>query len=256
MDKGYKIPLLASLKWSLQWTVEVFLRHPRTGAAYALAAAVTGLLARSGLGVVVLLLYALMCVPLALLAHAEVLRDPSDPELRILGQGLGTMGGYLLDTILIGLAVGLTVKALLYAILVSIMSALVAGELVKVLTVGMIMVMLLGKVGMVVIPVVLIAAVVAVIASRPALRLPSWALGDQLSWSQAWRLGKGNTLSLVVGMFLISALVIAIRLSIVLLLPETWADVVRMVLVPPQIVLTCAFLSVAYGQLRRANPVL
>lgn len=90
----------------------------------------------------------------------------------------------IFDTILIGLAVGLSALVPIFAIAMLGSAPLGTGlELVLVF---------------------LVVTVVAVVASRPALRLPSRVLGDPISWAQAWRLGKGNTLALVLGPFLIS----------------------------------------------------
>ncbi|ABS68771.1 hypothetical protein [Xanthobacter versatilis] len=237
MDKSYKIPLLASLKWSFQWAVAVVLRHQKTTAAYVAAGVVAGLLASSGLGGLLLLVYSLASIPLALLTHAEVLRGPSALDAQTLGQGPGRMVGYLIDTILIGLAAGLSALVPIFAI------AMLSGPASMGSGVDLVLAFL-------------VVTVVAVVASRPALRLPSRVLGDPISWSQAWRLGQGNTLALVLGPFLISVPVLIVEQIVQLLVPETLSDVVSMVLLPAQIVLTCAFLSVAYGQLRRANPEL
>ncbi|MDI4658675.1 hypothetical protein [Xanthobacter autotrophicus] len=102
----------------------------------------------------------------------------------------------------------------------------------------------------------MLIVIVVVVASRPALRLPSRVLGQPISWSRAWQLGKGNTFGLVLGPFLVCMPVMIIELVVQALLPDTLINVVTMVLLPAQVVLTCAFLSVAYGQLRRANPEL
>ncbi|MFG1305825.1 hypothetical protein V5F34_17035 [Xanthobacter autotrophicus] len=237
MDSGYKIPLLASLKWSFQWAFAVVLRHQKTTAAYAVAGILVGLLVSSDLGGLLLLVYSVASIPLALLTHGEVLRGPSALDAQTLGQGAGRMVGYLLDTILIGLAAGLSALVPIFAI------AMLSGSAP------------LGT-GLELVLVFLVVTVVAVVASRPALRLPSRVLGDPISWAQAWRLGKGNTLALVLGPFLISLPILLVEQIVQLLVPETLVDVVSMILLPVQIVLTCAFLSVAYGQLRRANPEL
>ena len=235
MDSSYKIPLLESLKWSFQWALAVALRHRKITAGYAAAGAVTGLLAASGLGGVLLLLFSLASIPLALLTHAEVLRGPSALDAQTLGHGAGRMIGYLLDTLLIGVAAGLSALVPVAAIAMLGASSSMGSGLDLVLA-------------------LLIVTVVAVVASRPALRLPSRVLGDPISWSQAWRLGQGNTLALVLGPFLISVPILIVEQVAQALVPATLADVVSMVLLPAQIVLTCAFLSVAYGQLRQANP--
>ncbi|MFG1279747.1 hypothetical protein [Xanthobacter autotrophicus] len=237
MDSGYKIPLLESLKWSFQWALAVVLRHQKTAAAYAAAGVVVGLLVSAGAGGLLALIYWLASIPLALLTHAEVLRGPSALDAQTLGQGPGRVIGYLIDTILIGLAAGLSAMVPIFAIVMLTGSASQEGLLVLVLA-------------------FMFFAVVVVVASRPALRLPSRVLGQPISWSQAWQLGKGNTVGLVLGPFLVCMPVVVIELIAQVLLPNMLIDVVTMVLLPAQVVLTCAFLSVAYGQLRRANPEL
>lgn len=237
MDSGYKIPLLDSLKWSFQWAVAVVLRHQKTAAAYAAAGVVVGLLVSAGAGGLLALIYWLASVPLALLTHAEVLRGPSALDAQTLGQGPGRVIGYLIDTILIGLVAGLSALVPFLAIVMLTGPASQGGAMVLVLA-------------------FMLIVIVVVVASRPALRLPSRVLGQPISWSQAWQLGKGNTFGLVLGPFLVCMPVMIIELVVQALLPDTLINVVTMVLLPAQVVLTCAFLSVAYGQLRRANPEL
>ncbi|MDI4664824.1 hypothetical protein K9U40_10860 [Xanthobacter autotrophicus] len=240
MDSAYKIPLLESLKWSFQWAVAVVLRHQKVTAAYAAGGIVAGLLGSSVLGGLALLAYSLACIPLALLTHAEVLRGPSALDAQTLGEGPGRMIGYFLDTVLIGLAAVLGALLPLFAL-----GGLALSSTSAALGDGLELVLIL-----------LIMVFVAVIAARPSLRLPSRVLGDPISWSQAWRLGEGNTLALVLGPFLISVPILVVERVILWVFGVTLGELASMVLLPAQVVLTCAFLSVAYGQLRRARPEL
>lgn len=236
IDPPRKIPLLRSLGWSAQWAIAVALRHPLPMTAYMAGGVAAGLAGAvsPGSGAFAFLLYSLACIPLALLTHAEVLRGPSAFDARTLGQGPGRMLGYLLDTILIGIA------AMLCALVPVIVIGVIASSGGRPAPGG----------GLEVVLVVLILAAVAVAASRPALRLPSRVLGPRVSWGEAWRLGRGSTLALVLGPFLISLPVYLVERVAEAVLPTGGGDVAGMVLMPVQVVLTCAFLSVAYGQLK------
>lgn len=238
-DPENKLSLIQSLRWSVQWAVAIILRHQGIVAAYAAAGVAIGLLEALVLGpsLILMILYSVAIIPLALLTHSEVLRGPSALDAATLGQGPGRMLGYLSDSLLMGLA--------------AMLLAMIPVLLIWIVTSGGAPLSVSGGLEVVIFVSVLAAFVIAF--CRPALRLPSRIFGPPISWARAWHMGQGNTLPLVLGFFLVSLPLSIIEQVLDWLLPQVLSTPLGMLLLPAQIILTCAFLSVAYGRLRDAN---
>lgn len=239
-DPDKKLALIQSVKWSFQWALAIILGHQAAVAAFAGAGVVLGLLSASVPAVAGLafLVYSVAMIPLALLTHSEVLRGPSALDAWTLGRGPGRVLGYLLDTLLIGI-----VATLCGAVPVLLIGILASGGGAPIGVSG----------GLEVVIFVVFLVVILVVFSRPALRLPSRIFGSPISWVEAWQLGRGNTLPLVLGPILIALPLAVVERAAEWVLPAIVAQPVSMILVPLQVILTCAFLSVAYGQLRDAT---
>lgn len=240
-DPETTIPLLQSLKWTMQWSAAVVLRHPVVVAAYVAGgivwAVVDGLAPLAG-GPVALIYFAAL-VPLALLTHNEVLRGPSSLDEQVLGPGYSRAIGYLLDTIVISI--------------LAIVSALPPAILLGVFVVEA-MQTSSGHVFELALVLVLVVTMV-VATSRLALRLPARALGTPISWGDAWRLGQGNMLPLCVAPIIISIGFVLVEGLADGVLPGLLSGLISVLAVPAQVIVLCAFLSVAYGQLRRTPAV-
>lgn len=230
-----KAPFWRSLSWSLQWAFAVALRHQVTFAAYVAAAALIGLLmlAAPSAGTLVWFLYGFSLTVLALVTHNEVLRGHAGLDAETLGRGGGRVVGYVLDTVLI----------VLFLTLITVVPAVAASLLVSLISPAP------SDVAAILLAIVAVVALL-VLFGRLSLRLPSRALGAPLPWRQVWSLGSGNTLGLVLGPVLLALPLSAIELAAQLLISDDFATLVQTVLLPVQVLLTCAFLSVMYGQLR------
>ncbi|QRG05076.1 hypothetical protein EZH22_18325 [Xanthobacter dioxanivorans] len=234
-DPDTTIPLVRSLKWSFQWSAAIVLRHPVVVAAYVAGGILWVAIGFAAplLGGVAGLVYSLAFIPLALLTHNEVLRGPSKLDAGTLGEGYGRVLGYFLDTLVLALIA--IFSALVPVVVISLLIA--NGEATS------------GVLEAILVLVLIVAVVVA--TSRFALRLPARALGAPISWGEAWRLGQGNMLPLCA-----APIVIAIGFALIEgmadgLFPPLLSGLVSILAVPAQVILTCAFLSVAYGQLMR-----
>ncbi|MFG1344752.1 hypothetical protein V5F59_07655 [Xanthobacter autotrophicus DSM 431] len=232
-----KIPLVQSLAWSFQWSAAVVLRHPKVLAIYVGAGVVCAFLwfVAPGVGSILDFLYTLALIPLALLTHNEILRGPSHLDAQTLGEGYGRVLGYLLDVVVLGVVAALSaiVPALLISLAFMEQSSNYMSTGAALLLFG----------------VIVVAIIVA--TSRLALRLPARAIGSLISWREAWSMGEGHMLALCAG-----PIAIALVFSVVLggayaLLPNSMEALVSMLVSPAQVIVTCAFLSVAYGQLRQ-----
>lgn len=237
-----EIALLPSLKWSLQWAVAVVLRHPQMVAAYAAAGAVVGLLSTPmpGLGAVLLLAYSVALVPLALVAHREVLVGPTRLDAATLGEGYSRVIGYCLDLLVLFLL------AALYCLLPILVIGFLAAPGSTVTVEGVLEVVL---------SLVIVFAVAAAFA-RPALRLPSRVLdGAPIGWREAWHLGRSNGWTLTFAQVVIALLFAFVDVLAGMLLPELVSGAIMVLILPLQVVLTCTFLSVAFGQLQDMMPL-
>lgn len=236
-DPDEKIPLGQSLLWSVQWSAAVALRHPTVLAVYVGAGIACALLwfLLPALGGIVSLAYALGLIPLALLTHNEILRGPSSLDAATLGDGYSRALGYLLDTIV--LAVVAVLSALIPALLISLLLSESGPGFMST--------------GAALVVFVVIVVTVIVATSRLALRLPARALGAPIPWSEAWHLGEGHMLALCVGPLVIALAFAVVEGAANVILPYLLASLVGILVLPAQVIVTCAFLSVAYGQLRQ-----
>ncbi|MFS8036433.1 hypothetical protein ACI7BZ_05600 [Xanthobacter sp. AM11] len=268
----FKLPVRRSVGLAVRWTVAIVLRHWMVVVLFAVTVGVVqwaltpsqvvGQPVNPGgwfllVNLLVLVAYAVASVVLAMLTHNEVLRGPSGLDAATLGRGPGRGFGYVLDAILVSLipAIGL----MLLIAVVSAVAWIVAGGagtqgVAALTTVGM----LVGVLGF------------AGVVNRLMLRLPSRALGHPDRWGDIWRMGRGNTwrllganlllwLLLVVPVLLVSLPFIATLLTWTPKLGEAMPEppllltLVGGAIIPVEIILFCAFLSVAYGQLRAAS---
>lgn len=237
-ESSGKLPFMQSLQWSVQWTVAIVLRHQLAVAAFMVAGALVGLLnfVDPLLGGVGWLIFGIASIGLALLTHNEVLRGEAHLDPTVLGHGGGRIFSYLLDCILLAL----------------IMTAVWIGPS---LLVALVLFSLQDSTGMIILASVIflvLCVVGIVLASRLALRLPSRALGTPMPWSDAWALGRNATLKLVFVPLVLSIPFIILG-AIGGAISTEMGDMVQLVLMPLQVVLSCAFLSVAYGHLRAAQ---
>lgn len=239
-DSTAKLPFILSMKWSVQWAIAIALRHQLAIAAYMGGAVLLSLLfvgepVLVGLGWIVL---GVASIALALVTHNEVLCGPSGFDAAALGQSGGRIFSYFLDCLVLGVLITLII--LIPTFLVILIAGIEDAEGGAVVWGGIILIMsIIGLIG----------------TSRLALRLPSRAIGTPMAWGEIWRLGAGHTLVLVLAPILLSiplALVSGVAEGLV---SEAFGDAVHMLLMPLQVVLTCSFLSVAYGRLRALEAV-
>ncbi|MGQ3675586.1 hypothetical protein ACT6QH_08850 [Xanthobacter sp. TB0139] len=234
-ESSGKLPFVQSLQWSIQWSVAIVLRHQLAVAAYMAAGALVGLLnfVDPLLGGMGWLMLGIASIGLALLTHNEVLRGEAQLDSTVLGHGGGRLFSYLLDCIL----------------LILIMTAIWMGPS---LLMALLFFSLEDSTPMIILAALVFMAlsvVGIVVVSRLALRLPSRALGTPMPWADAWAMGRGNTLKLVFVPMVLSIPFVILG-SIGATISMEMGDMVQLVLLPLQVVLSCAFLSVAYGRLR------
>lgn len=234
-DSTAKLPFILSMKWSVQWTIAVALRHQVAVATYMAGGVLLSLLFMGepmlvGLGWIVL---GVASIALALVTHNEVLCGPSGFNAAILGQSGGRIFSYFLDCMVLGVLIFLII--LIPTFLVILIASVESAEGSAMVWGG----------------IILITSIIGlVITSRLALRLPSRAIGMPMAWGDVWRLGAGHTLVLVLAPVLLSIPLAVVSGLAEGLVSQAFGDAVHMVLMPLQVVLTCSFLSVAYGRLR------
>ncbi|MGQ3672484.1 hypothetical protein ACT6QG_08830 [Xanthobacter sp. TB0136] len=230
-----KLPFILSLRWSAQWAVAVVIRHQLAVGLYMVAGIFLGILLFSApdLAFIGWIALGLASIALALVTHNEVLRGPSTFGSPALGPSGGRIFTYMLDCLVL---VALIIAIILFPTIVMVMLAGIESA-------GGSELMWYGM--------IFITAIVGlVLTSRLALRLPSRAIGETIRWGDAWRLGEGHTLVLVISPLLLTLPFTIISLIAEMMVSPAFGDTVNWGLMPLQVIVTCTFLSVAYGRLR------
>lgn len=268
----FQLPVFHSVGLALRWTIAIVLRHWWAVGLFAVVLVlgqwvlpptmpVIGQPIEPNLGsslsqLATFVFYVVGGTVVAILTHNEVLRGPSGFDAATLGHGPGRVLGYLVDGLIASVVPILGLMSLMGLASAAIwMVAGVGAQAVGALGVVVFFAGFLGVAGTV---------------CRLLLRLPSRALGRTEAWGDIWRMGRNNTWRLFAGHVLLSLLFfIPVALVSLPLLATlgTWRPVpgeplpepplllslVAGVLTPIEIILFCAFLSVAYLQLRHAS---
>ncbi|WP_436639033.1 hypothetical protein [Microbaculum sp. FT89] len=174
----------------------------------------------------------LVAVVLALLAHHEIIRGEAHFDESLFGGNGEKVGIYFAEVAFLFVC---------FRVGAGLLVANVIGPIVRSYTA---------------VPQVYSTAVIAFLvillfppAARFALRMPSRALDQTLSWGQAWRLGAGNTLALAGGLFLaiFPLMAVATVVSNYVFPDDRLAKAVLFGLaLPPTALLGAVFLSIAF----------
>lgn len=268
----FQLPVFHSVGLALRWTIAIVLRHWWAVGLFAVvlvlgdwafrpAMPVIGQSIQPNLGfsliqLVTGLFYVVGGTVFAILTHNEVLRGPSGFDAATLGHGPWRVLGYVVDGLIASVVPMLGLMFLVGLAIAAIwMTGGGGGQGAGALGFLVAFASAFGVAGTV---------------CRLLLRLPSRALGHAETWGDVWRMGRNNTWRLFAGHLLLWLLVFipVVLVSLPLLatlsawrpvpgetLPEPplLLSLAAGLLIPIEIILFCAFLSVAYLQLRQAS---
>lgn len=231
MNDPVKLPVVGALKLTLRWCMFIMRRHLTLVLVYsailwgmqALAAVslpffinfniqVNKALVRLFIGSDAI--YACIAVFLLLIIHNEVLRGPAGFNRETMGRWNSRAFGYIFDCVLIGVF-ATAFSAIAGVAAFSLLNWVVGSNSAVATFLGF-----FCSAGVVFVAVAFVA--------RLSLRLPSRSIGQVLPWPDVWRMGRGNTGRLIVGMLVpvlsIMLVVIAIVVPVEALSPPAPAS--------------------------------
>jgi hypothetical protein len=180
------------------------------------------------------LAWSISIVPLAIVAHNEVIRGPARFNSDVLGRGWGRVFRFFLDEVVLGLMI-LSVYFVPILLLVAVGSAVDLKEHPFVVLLALI-------------PFFALMGFVVVASIRLSLRFPSRAIGRVLRWREAWAVARGHSGGLFIASFLVGLPVFVLwGLATLISLGSLVVQWVFLGLAMPiQILIHSSFLALAY----------
>lgn len=225
-----KLDVLQTISMSFVQSARIARRHIHWLLLTALALLAVDILKIATSAASVQFISALACAPIAIFTHQQLIRGKS-------GVGDVFANSQLMTRYAIEASICFTIPAVILAVIVVSLASAVGYRYIS---------PFLSE--------TLFFIAIIAISARPALKLPARAVGDSLTWKEACRLGRGNTISIVLALcgstLIASAATIVIKAAMKLGMPSLVGLVLFELAEAWGLVFVIGTLSICYRELR------